>query len=50
MSDQASIEALKNILAQLQLLISTSTPLPENRTARCLELLRAATALADDLG
>jgi hypothetical protein len=47
--DQSSLEALRNIISQLDLLISTTTPLPENRTARCLELLRAATALTNDL-
>lgn len=47
--DRASIEALKNMIAEVELLISTTTPLPENRTARCIELLRAAAALANDL-
>jgi hypothetical protein len=47
--DRASVEALKNMIAEVELLISTTTPLPENRTARCLELLRAALALTDDL-
>ncbi len=47
--DRSSLEALKNIIDQIDLLISTTIPLPENRTARCQELLRAATALADDL-
>jgi hypothetical protein len=48
-SDRASLDALKNMLSELELLLSTTTPLPENRTARCLELLRAGTALLDDL-
>ena len=48
-SDRASLEALKNIIAEVELLLSTTTPLPENRTPRCLELLRAALALTDDL-
>ena len=42
-------QALKNMLEQVELLISTSEPLPENRTPRCKELLRAALALTDDL-
>jgi hypothetical protein len=48
-TDRASLEALANMIAQVEVLISTTAPLPENRTARCLELLRAAKALADDL-
>jgi len=49
-SDRASAEALKNMIAEVELLLSTTVALPENRTARCLELLRAAKALAEDLG
>ncbi len=37
------------MLEQVELLISTTEPLPENRTPRCQELLRAALALTDDL-
>jgi|ERR1039458_2799244 hypothetical protein len=48
-SDRASLQALKNLLSETNILISTTEPLPENRTSRCLELLRAALALADDL-
>ena len=48
-SDRRSIEALKNILSQIELLISTTDLLPENRTNRSLSLLRAAHALVDDL-
>lgn len=47
--DRESIQALKNIIEQIELLISTTVPLPENRTLRCQELLRAALALTDDL-
>jgi len=47
--DTGSLEALQNIIAQIDLLISTTSPLPENRTLRCQELLRAASALVDDL-
>jgi hypothetical protein len=48
-SNRASIEALKNLLSETDLILSTTTPLPENRTPRCRELLAAALALADDL-
>jgi hypothetical protein len=48
-SDRQSLQALKNIIEQIELLISTTGPLPENRTPRCQELLRAARALTDDL-
>src|ERR1017187_5750254 len=48
-SDRASLQALKNLLTETDLLISTTEPLPENRTPRCRELLRAALALAGDL-
>jgi hypothetical protein len=48
-SDRASLHTLKNLLSETDLLISTADPLPENRTPRTLELLRAALALTDDL-
>ena len=48
-SDRASLQALKNLLTETNLLISTTEPLPENRTPRTLELLRASLALTDDL-
>jgi hypothetical protein len=48
-SNRASIEALKNLLSETDLILSTTTPLPENRTPRCRELLGAALALTDDL-
>jgi hypothetical protein len=48
-TDRASVEALQTMLGEIETLISTTTPLPENRTPRCLELLRAAKALAADL-
>jgi hypothetical protein len=47
--NRASIQALKNLLSEVDLILSTTTPLPENRTPRCQELLSAALALADDL-
>lgn len=47
--DRDSLRAFKNIASQVDLLISTTEPMPDNRTARCRELLRAADAIADDL-
>src|SRR5437868_806001 len=48
-SDRNSIQALKNLISETDLILSTTDPLPENRTPRCRELLRAALALTDDL-
>ena len=48
-SNRASLEALKNLISETDLILSTTTPLPENRTPRCRELLSAALALTDDL-
>ncbi len=48
-SDHASLETLKAMISELELLIETAPPLPENRTSRCLELVRAAKALTGDL-
>lgn len=47
-SDRASLQSLKNLISEVDLILET-TPLPENRTARSRELLRAAIALTDDL-
>ena len=47
-SDRSELTALKNILSEVDLILET-TPLPENRTARSRELLRAALAITDDL-
>lgn len=49
MTDRSSIDALKSMLAEVELILTTTAPLPENRTPRCVELLRSATAIADDL-
>ncbi len=48
-SNRDSLEALKSMLAETDLLLSTTDPLPENRTPRCRELLGAALALTDNL-
>jgi len=37
------------MLGQIEALISTTPPLPEDRTVRCLELLEAAKALTNDM-
>ncbi len=47
--DPVAIKALQNMLAEIETLISTTTPLPENRTVRCLELLETAKALTNDI-
>ena len=48
--DKASLQALKNILTEIYLLVSTSPqPMPQNRTPRCLELTHTALALTDDI-
>jgi hypothetical protein len=47
--DRSSLEALKNLIAEADLILETTPPLPENRTAAARENLRAALALADDM-
>jgi len=47
-SNRTELTALKKLLAEVDLTLAT-TDLPENRTARCREILRAALALTDDL-
>jgi hypothetical protein len=46
--DPVAFKALQNTLADIEALISTTTPLPEARP-RCLELLQAAKALMNDM-
>ncbi len=48
MSNRRELATLKNLLSEADLVLST-TKLPENRTARCRELLASALALTDDL-
>ena len=48
-SDRSSLQALKNILSEVDLILETTPPLPQNRTGRSRELLRSALALTDDL-
>jgi hypothetical protein len=47
-SNRKELTALKNLISETDLILAT-TKLPENRTARCRELLRPALALTDDL-
>ncbi len=47
-SNRKELTALKNLISETDLILST-TKLPENRTARCRELLSAAVAITDDL-
>ena len=47
-SSRVSLTILRNLISETDLILST-TELPENRTARCRELLASAIALADDL-
>ena len=47
--DPVPIKAIQNMLVEIESLISTTTPLPENRTARCIELLQAAKAVTSDI-
>ena len=48
-TDRSSLKALKNIISEVDLILETTPPLPQNRTGRSRELLRAALALMDDL-
>jgi len=48
-SRRQELQALKNLISETDLILSTTIPLPENRTPRCRELLSTALALTDDL-
>ena len=47
-SNRRPLTTLRKLIAETDLILSTTT-LPENRTARCRELLTTALALTDDL-
>jgi hypothetical protein len=47
--ERASLETLRDLIADTDLTLETIPDLPQNRTAHCRENLRAALALADDL-
>lgn len=48
-SNRAELSALKSMIAEAEHILATTPELPENRTARCRELLTSALALTDDL-
>jgi hypothetical protein len=48
-SDRSSLHALKNLIAEADLILETAPVLPENRTAAARENLKAALAITDDL-
>jgi len=48
-TDRSSLEALRNLILEADLILETTPPLPQNRTAACRESLRGAVAIADDL-
>jgi len=48
-SDRQSLQALRNLISDADLILETTPALPQNRTAACREALRAALALTDDL-
>jgi hypothetical protein len=48
-SNRKELNTLKRLLAEADLILETTPPLPENRTPRCRELLGTAKALTDDL-
>jgi hypothetical protein len=45
---RTELRSLKRLISEADTIVST-TDLPENRTARCRELLRSALALTEDL-
>jgi hypothetical protein len=47
-SSRVSLTTLRKLISETDLILAT-TELPQNRTARCRELLASAIALADDL-
>jgi len=48
MAQRTSLNALRNLIVQAERIVST-TPMPERRSERAAELLRAAIALTDDI-
>jgi hypothetical protein len=48
-SNQRELRTLRKLISDADHTLATTPELPENRTARCRELLGAALALADDL-
>jgi hypothetical protein len=48
-SNRTQLNSLRRMVAEADHILATLPPLPENRTARCRELLGSALALTDDL-
>jgi hypothetical protein len=48
-SNKTELHSLQKLLRETDLILATTPPLPESRSARCRELLSAALALAGDL-
>ena len=48
-ADRDALTALRKIIAEVDSLISTSEPMPEDRTPRCRELLQLALMLTEGL-
>jgi hypothetical protein len=48
-SGRSQLNALRRMIAEADHILTALPPLPEDRTARCHELLGSALALADDL-
>jgi hypothetical protein len=46
---KTELSALKNLISEADQILATTPELPENRTARCRELLASALALTGDL-
>jgi hypothetical protein len=46
---KTELAALKNLISEADQILATTPELPENRTARCRELLTSALALTGDL-
>jgi hypothetical protein len=46
---RTELAALKNLISEADQILATTPELPENRTARCRELLASALALTGDL-
>jgi len=47
--NRGDLRMLKKLRSDTDLILSTTVALPENRTARCRELFKAAIAMTDDL-
>lgn len=48
-TNRAELATLKKLISEADRILATTPPLPENRTARCRELLGSALAIANDL-